>query len=70
MRERMNLTQRQLARLLGRPQSYVSKCETGERRVDPVEWLGICEAMGVSFEDSAAELRKRLSALPAKPPSS
>ena len=33
------LTQVQVARKLGRPQSFVSKCESGERRVDVVELL-------------------------------
>lgn len=31
------LTQQDVARLLKRPQSFVSKCESGERRVDVVE---------------------------------
>ena len=31
------LTQEQVGRRLKRPQSYVSKCESGERRVDVVE---------------------------------
>jgi hypothetical protein len=31
------LTQIAVARKLGRPQSFVSKCESGERRVDVVE---------------------------------
>ena len=33
------LTQEQVARQLGRPQSFVSKCESGERRVDVVELM-------------------------------
>ncbi len=32
-----NLTQVEVAEALGRPQSYVTKCELGERRVDPIE---------------------------------
>ena len=31
------LTQVQVAKALGKPQSFVSKCESGERRVDVVE---------------------------------
>jgi transcriptional regulator with XRE-family HTH domain len=31
------LTQAQAARALDKPQSYVSKCESGERRIDPIE---------------------------------
>ncbi len=31
------LTQEEVARQIKKPQSYVSKCESGERRVDVVE---------------------------------
>ncbi len=39
------LTQEQVARRLRRPQTWVSKCELGERRVDFVEledWAAAC----------------------------
>ncbi len=36
-RLKAGLTQAQAARALGKPQSYLSKCESGERRVDVVE---------------------------------
>jgi len=36
-RREANLTQEQVARRLRRPQSFVSKCESGERRVDVLE---------------------------------
>lgn len=36
-RQEARLTQVEVADRLGRPQSYVSKCESGERRVDAVE---------------------------------
>lgn len=36
-RLKANLTQVQVAELLGRTQAWVSKCELGERRLDPIE---------------------------------
>ena len=36
-RSEAKLTQVEVARRLGKPQSFVSKCESGERRVDVVE---------------------------------
>jgi transcriptional regulator with XRE-family HTH domain len=36
-REQAALTQVEVAERLGRPQSYVSKCESGERRLDVIE---------------------------------
>jgi transcriptional regulator with XRE-family HTH domain len=32
-----NLTQTEVAKLLGKTQAYVSKCELGERRIDVIE---------------------------------
>ncbi len=32
---------------LGRPQSYVAKVESGERRLDLVETLRFCEVLGL-----------------------
>jgi transcriptional regulator with XRE-family HTH domain len=40
------LTQAELAKKLRRPQSYVSKYERGERRIDVVEFLEIARAIG------------------------
>jgi transcriptional regulator with XRE-family HTH domain len=36
-RESAGLTQAEVARLMARPQSFVSKAESGERRVDFIE---------------------------------
>lgn len=54
-RKRAGLSQAALAAKLGKPQSYVSKCEQGERRVDVVELLAIADALGA---DSAALLEE------------
>lgn len=45
-RKASGLTQEVLAKKLGRPQSFVSKIENGERRMDVVEFLFICEIIG------------------------
>jgi DNA-binding XRE family transcriptional regulator len=44
-RENLGITQIDLANRLAKPQSFVSKFETGERRLDVVEYLEVCEAM-------------------------
>ncbi|MFK7671711.1 helix-turn-helix domain-containing protein [Pseudomonas lundensis] len=41
-RNAAGLTQSQVAERLGRPQSYVSKFERGERRLDVIEFLEVC----------------------------
>ena len=42
-------TQEQLAERLGTTQSFVSKCERGERRLDIVEVHAWCAALGTPF---------------------
>ena len=49
-RLRRGLTQADVARALGQPQNFVSKCETGERRIDPVELADFMALYGVTFE--------------------
>jgi transcriptional regulator with XRE-family HTH domain len=45
-RKSAKLTQAELAGRLGKPQSYVSKVESGERRLDVVELTALAEALG------------------------
>jgi transcriptional regulator with XRE-family HTH domain len=42
----VGLTQVQVAERLGKPQSFVSKVELGERRIDPVELRRLAELYG------------------------
>ncbi len=46
-REQAGLSQEEAARRLGRGQSFVSKCESGERRVDVVELKAFARIYGV-----------------------
>jgi transcriptional regulator with XRE-family HTH domain len=45
MKHRAGLTQKQLARLLRKPQSFVSNYERGQRRIDVLELLRIVDAL-------------------------
>ncbi len=45
-RKAAGLTQQQLADRLTKPQSFVSKFESGERRLDVVEFLLVTRAIG------------------------
>ncbi|HBO46439.1 MAG TPA: XRE family transcriptional regulator [Planctomycetaceae bacterium] len=47
-RKERRVSQVMIAEALGKPQSYVSKTESGERRLDIVEFIAICRAVGVS----------------------
>ena len=49
-RKRLKVSQKTLATRLGKPQSYISKVEVGERRLDLIETLIICEALGITLD--------------------
>lgn len=46
-RKAAGLTQAELAAKLFQPQSFVSKYERGERRLDVVEFLDVAQAIGI-----------------------
>jgi len=50
LRKDAGLTQVELSDVLGKPQSYVSKYETGERNLDYVEINDICKALDIPME--------------------
>ena len=58
-RKKAGLTQIELAQKLSRPQSFVSKYELGERRLDVVEFLEVAEALGVKPEKVLKQLAAR-----------
>lgn len=60
-RKRKGVPQVVLAERLGNTQTFVSKCERGERRLDIVEFVEFAEALDVSPEDVFAAFIERRS---------
>ncbi|MGH7527510.1 MAG: helix-turn-helix domain-containing protein [Gemmatimonadales bacterium] len=49
-RERSGLKQMEAAAAIGKPQNFVSKCETGQRRIDPVELADFAALYGTTLD--------------------
>ena len=64
IRMEAGLTQEELARKLDRKQSFVSKYEIGERRLDLVEISQICRALDISLTRFTREFERRCMTLP------
>lgn len=60
-RSQVPMVQAELSDRLGRPQSFVSKYERGERRLDVIEFLEVCQGMGA---DPYAIIRQVEQAMP------
>jgi transcriptional regulator with XRE-family HTH domain len=54
------LTQIDVAALLQRPQSYVSKYENGERRLDVIEFLEIAQVLQIDVAATLQDLQQYL----------
>jgi transcriptional regulator with XRE-family HTH domain len=65
-RRERELTQRELARLLGKPQSYVSKIENGERKCTVSDFIAFSQALHF---DVRSAIRRIADVRPKKPPS-
>lgn len=61
LRTEIGLRQTELAERLGEPQSFVSKYETGERRLDILELREICKALRIPLSEFVERLEERLS---------
>ena len=61
LRNGAELRQAELAQKLGKPQSFVSKYESGERRLDVLELRQVCHALGITLGDFIGKLEKSLS---------
>jgi transcriptional regulator with XRE-family HTH domain len=59
IRQDSGLTIRELAERMGRPRTWVHKCDTGQRRMDVPEFLEWCQACGIDYVTAAKMLKRR-----------
>ena len=60
VRTEAGLTQTDVAQRLGQPQSFVSKYESGERRLDILELRGVCQVVGIPLPEFIRRLEQAL----------
>lgn len=56
LREEHGMTQTEVAEKLGKDQVFISNCESGRRRIDPVELLAFASVFEVSLQEMVEEL--------------
>lgn len=56
LRKEQDLTQAEVAEKLGKDQVFISNCESGRRRIDPIELLAFASVYGVTVQDLISEL--------------
>ena len=61
-RHQAHLRQVDLAERLGKPQSYVSKYERGERRLDFTEFMAVAAALNLDVHEFVALYNQRVAA--------
>ena len=60
LREAKELRQEDVAEALEVPQSFVSKIESGERRLDILELREVCEVLGISLAKFCKQLEEAI----------
>lgn len=60
IRQEKKFRQVELAERLGVPQSFISKYESGDRRLDILELRQICNIVGISLEEFIRKLEDSL----------
>lgn len=55
----LNIKQKVIADSLKKPQSFISKYETGERRIDLIEFLDICFVLKINPIEFIKELENK-----------
>jgi transcriptional regulator with XRE-family HTH domain len=62
-RERAGFTQVDVAKMLRKPQSFVSKYERGDRRLDMTEFLELADVLSVDVPTFLEHYRMRITSL-------
>ena len=57
-RERLGMTQSELADAIGEYQSFVARLESGQRRLDVIEFLRLAEVLKFDAKDVLGDLQK------------
>ena len=63
LRKASGLTQRELAAKLGREHNLIFRLERAERRLDLIEWVWVCKALGVPPAKTVYKIMLELEAL-------
>lgn len=66
VRKAAGLRQEEVAKKLGKPQSFIAKYEGGERRLDLIEFIAISRALGSDPIKLLRDFLKERSSPPAK----
>ena len=62
LRQKSGVTQVELAQRLGQSQSFISKVERGDRRLDVIQLRTICQTLGTTLPEFINAWEKRLRA--------
>jgi Predicted transcriptional regulator len=54
------LTQQEMAKALNKPQSFVSKYEIGERKIDVIEFIEICKVLKLDSGDFLNQIKRKI----------
>lgn len=60
LREQKQLTQKGLADKIGSDQTFISKIEIGERRLDIIELKYICEALDIELVEFIEQVESKI----------
>ena len=60
IRQDKGIRQVELAEKLGVPQSFISKYESGDRRLDILELRQVCKAVGITLQELIRKLEESL----------